>query len=680
MNNLPGRKQTGGADLHEQDVVPDLFLFPCPVVEVAPGSVYWQCQWNVCHDAYDAYALAIKSLRGRRKMERKLVVLLFAVVFGFAGHLSAQSASGIIAPSRMIDWSAAGVQGGIQNRTSVCATLSQDASASEINNAIASCSSGGVVSLQAGTYNLSSGINFAGHSNITLRGAGPDKTFLVFTGGVGCGNLSNAASVCVGGSPIYLSPTNIADWTGGFSQGSRQVTLSNVNHLKVGSIIDFDQLNDSSDPGTIFVCDTQGVCSQEGSGGEYRSNRAQNQVATVTAISGNTVMLAEGIYMPNWRSSQSPQAYWPSTTITRVGVEDLSIDNSGSSAQSAVMFASASNSWEKNVRSLNINRAHVMLWVCAHISVISNYFYGTQSSTTVEYGIEADRGSANLIANNIFQHIVSPVTVGPATGDVYAYNYMIDDYYTKSTNWQMDAFFMHGGGTGMDLIEGNEGNGYMADDIHGTHDMLTVFRNRFTGREGTKTMQTTPVMLYMGSRYFNVIGNVLGLAGYHTNYEDLTPDGTDSNHSIYTLGWAGNEGTSRSSAAPNDTRVATTLMRWGNYDVVTGAVRWNSSEVPNSLSQYANPVPSSHSLPASFFLSSQPGWWATPWGTPPWPAIGPDVTGGPGPGGHSYDIPAKRCYNNTSKDSNGILNFSAKSCYSSSPAPSAPTNLGAVAH
>jgi hypothetical protein len=665
---------------NEQVHTPDLFLFRCPVESGQSGPLYCSCYEDIHDDSYYTEALVLEGLRGRGNMSRKLSLLFLVVAFGLPGKVFAQSASGIIAPARMIDWSTAGVQGGIQNRTSTCTTLSPGATASEINSALASCPGGQVVLLQAGTYNLSSGINFSGQGGVTLRGAGPDKTSLVFTGGVGCGNLSNAASICVGGSPIYLSPTNIADWTGGFSQGSRQVTLSNVSNLKVGSIIDFDQLNDSSDPGTIFVCDAQGQCSQEGSGGEYRSNRAQNQVAIVTAISGNTVTLSEGIYMPNWRSSQSPQAYWPSTTMTGVGIEDLSIDNSGSSAQSAVMFASASNSWVKDVRTLNINRAHVMFWVCAHISVLSSYFYGTQSSTTTEYGIESDRGSANLVANNIFQHIVSPVTIGPASGNVYAYNFLIDDYYTKSTNWQMDAFFVHGGGTAMELMEGNEGNGYMGDDIHGTHTMLTVFRNRFNGREGTNTMQTTPVMLYMGSRYFNIIGNVLGLAGYHRQYEDLTPNGTDSNHSIYTLGWSGNEGSTVSRYGPDDTNVASTLMRWGNYDVVTGGVRWNSSEVPSSLSQYANPVPSSQSLPVSFFLSSQPGWWATPWGTPPWPAIGPDVTGGSGPGGHSYDIPAKRCYNNTSKDSNGILNFNAKSCYSSSPAPSAPTNLGAVAH
>ena len=67
---------------------------------------------------------------------------------------------------------------------------------------------------------------------------------------------------------------------------------------------------------------------------------------------------------------------------------------------------------------------------------------------------------------------------------------------------------------------------------------------------------------------------------------------------------------------------------------------------------------------------------ATPWGVPPWPAIGPDVTGGDvsGFGGHVNKIPAQLCYERTSK-TNGILNFNATNCYSNIAGPAAPTNL-----
>ncbi len=641
--------------------------------------LYYMC---VRYDYYGSGTFETTNLKGRAEMNRKLSLLFCVAVFGISGSMFAQNANGIIAPSRMIDWSSAGVEGGIPNRTTVCATLSPGASASQINNAISSCPSGQVVSLAAGTYNLSGMIEFYQKSGVTLRGAGSNETFLVFTGRGSCNGF--AAEICIHGSPISISsPNNLANWTGGYSQGTTQITLDNTTNLRVGDLIALDQTNDASDTGSVLFCDASGSCSSEGPGGIYRSGREESQMVTATAINGNVVTISPGLYMANWTSSKSPQAYWPTAMSTMDGIEALSIDSSSDTGSTGIQYGAgiminaATNSWVKNVRSINAGRAHVWLYLTNHCSVVDSYFYGTQNGTTSEYAIEDDRDSDSLVMNNIFQHIVSPLIIDPASGTVIAYNYTIDDwYYAASGMWP--GIMLHGGGT-LDLFEGNEGSGFQADAIHGTHNLMTLFRNRFLGWETGKTTNTIPVQVEAYSRFFNVIGNVLGEPGYHTQYEDLAPSGTNGAKSIYVLGWSTGGGGTAGNLA-DDPRVASTLMRWGNYDTVTNTTHWDSSEVPSALSQYANPVPSSQALPASFFLSSKPSWWGTPWGNPPWPAIGPDVTGGTGPGGHSYDIPAKLCYDNTSKDSNGILNFSATSCYTSSPAPAAPTNLGATAH
>lgn len=613
-------------------------------------------------------------------MKRKFFVLVCMAVVIFPAYIYSQSASGIIAPSRMINWSSAGVTGGIPNRTTICATLSPGASAAQINSAIASCPSDQVVYLNAGTYNLSSGIDFSGHSNVTLRGAGSDKTFLVFTGDASCNGLG--ADVCIAGSNSWQGgPNNTANWTGGYSKGTTQITLSNTNNLHPGSsIIVLDQLDDSSDTGGVFVCSTQGVCSTEGSGGSGRSNRAQQQIVTVTAVSGSTVTISPGLYMPNWRASQSPGAWWANQITSGDGIEDVSLDHSGSNDTTGIGFTNASNSWVKDVRSLTPNRNHVWLYIAAHITVESSYFYGTANAANESYGVEAYQSSDCLIENNIFQHITSPlVPAGTDSGTVYGYNYTIDDYRASSGNWMMAGYQPHTAGGNMSLFEGNFVNGVEIDDIHGTTDFLTFFRNRLLGQESGKTNNTMALDIEAYNRFVNVVGNVLGYPGYHKQYQDLSPNGSGCPTSIYTLGWSGQCGGTAGSV-PDDPLVLSTLFRWGNYDTVTGAVRWDSTEVPSGLSLYANPVPSTQSLPASFYLSSQPSWWSTPWGTPPWPAIGPDVTGGSGPAGHSYDIPAKLCYDNTSKDSNGILNFSATGCYKSAVAPSPPTGLITTPH
>src|SRR5688500_14383402 len=113
--------------------------------------------------------------------------LPFVVVLGVPALAQAQA---VLDPNRRTDWSQAGVTGGIPERTTICATLSPGATASQINSAIASCSNG-VVYLNAGIYNLSTGVTFNGRDNVTLRGAGPDRTILRVAAPDSCGGVSS---------------------------------------------------------------------------------------------------------------------------------------------------------------------------------------------------------------------------------------------------------------------------------------------------------------------------------------------------------------------------------------------------------------------------------------------------------------------------------------------------------
>ena len=82
--------------------------------------------------------------------------------------------------------------------------------------------------------------------------------------------------------------------------------------------------------------------------------------------------------------------------------EDLTIDGSGSSAQSNVTFGAAANCWMQNVKSLYGLRDHVVLWYAAHISVVDSYFYGLHAYGTTAYGMETDSSSTSLIASRYF--------------------------------------------------------------------------------------------------------------------------------------------------------------------------------------------------------------------------------------------------------------------------------------
>src|SRR6266516_7729761 len=162
------------------------------------------------------------------------------------------------------------------------------------------------------------------------------------------------------------------------------------------------------------------------------------------------------------------------------------------------------------------------------------------------------------------------------------------------------------------------------------------------------------------NRLVHLVGNVLGTAGFHTTYEDSqTASGTPGNvnGSIYVLGYTGVQETT---PLGYDSKTVSTLLRWGNFDYATNQTHWNSAEIPAG-----NAVPATHTLPSSLFLSSRPNWW----GTMPWPAIGPDVTGGQDPTGHVYKIPAQVCFNNSLKNADGTLIFNANNCYNDPVAP-----------
>ena len=192
---------------------------------------------------------------------------------------------------------------------------------------------------------------------------------------------------------------------------------------------------------------------------------------------------------------------------------------------------------------------------------------------------------------------------------------------------------------------------FTADYFHGNTVFGTAFRNYLLGSDLGRIDNLIAFTLTSWNRYWNVVGNVLGSPGVTTAY-------TGAHKAVYKLGWGyGN--------LPNDPLVETTLLRWGNYDTVNAATRWLASEVPSGLSEYANAVPVTQSLPPSLYLSAAPSWWPA---SKPWPAIGPDVRGGniEGLGGHVYSIPARDCYvkmGGPVDGSGGALTFNAASCY-----------------
>jgi hypothetical protein len=541
------------------------------------------------------------------------------------------------APEQRIDWSHAGVvkpdgtQGIPDASTGTrCATLSPSNTVAEINAAIASCSNKGSllsknqeVYLQAGTYTLASSIVFDTTRNVTLRGAGrgtgPGATILHFTAG--------SIGISAGANLIYqpVDTTRVRNWVAGYAQGTTVITLDSITGITAGNVLLLDQLNDDAVPGMNVPLSSVDVTSNytvNGGTGASRAGgtRAQMQYVKVTAIdpTKNQVTISPGLYMPSWRSSQVPQAYfWSNTWAEMNGVEDLTIENAGS-AVSNLAFSNCYNCWARNIQSTNSTNSHLQTFETARIEVRDSYFYGTQTGGGDSRGVIMLLSSDQLVISNIFEHVTMAISLMGTEGSVVAYNFMTGMDFTVYPNIMMHGLATESGYNSMNLFEGNYSNQVAMDNNHGAGSRNTVFRNRLTGWETGRIHTTLPVIVGYMNHYENIIGNLLGKTGIQDTYETSSSNNLHPDTSVYGLGYW--QGSWSPTAKPYDPRVVSTLLRHGNYDYVSNATVWDPS--------IAN-----HTLPASLYLSTKPAWW----GANPWPAFDP---GSPAASDNYLNLPA----------------------------------------
>lgn len=705
---------------------------------------------------------------------RRLPFLALAVLL-VPQFCAAQAWSAFLDPSRAVTWQGnAGFT--IPGYTVACSTqpslttgsANAAANTTAIQNSIASCNSThNVVNLPAGTYYINALTISA--NNVVVRGAGSSapgnvcaagSTCLIENSSVACGGTGLNAGICVTSSPYYYSQSSQANpgsgsrqcsWTAGYAQGSTSITINSCgatptsNGLVVGEMIAMDQANDSSDNGGIFLCDswTYSVSgdtqpctvndigdpdqNQDGRSitiGGLHYTMSQKQIALITSVSGSgtgpyTVGITPGVYFNNIRSSQEPGVWFPSF-MTEAGLEDFYVDGSAVSGAN-ITITGCYECWVNGIASYNAGRAHILLNNEANAVVRNSYFFQSQSHSEESYTVEFEQTSADLVENNIMQQLTNPIMSGNTSGSVIDYNLAIGGVYV-SPNYLQSSYSSHNAGNDMNLYEGNNLLNISTDDTWGSSNTETYFRNFLAAWQHQSSgpyYNTSSFIDRAYSRVHNLIGNVLGQPGYHTNYQSYATSTTGGVNqslvsvSIYSLGWTGEaETTAGTCGTPQcDSVVFPTLMRWGNWDTVNGATQWNSTEASPAAVSFVNANFSSsyfstlaHTLPNSLFYSSTPSWWPS---GKAWPPIGPDVTtgnigtcsGGSYPGAqatsasqctggslttgqwasHAVSIPAQDCYLNVMQgvpDGTGsMLGFSASACYAGAGTPTPTGSL-----
>lgn len=529
---------------------------------------------------------------------------------GTDGGSGGSPGSSFIPPARRIDWSLSGVPGGIPTRTTACATIdaaaygngTQDATGA-INTAIQNCPAGQVVMLTAGSFLLQSAVQFHFKSDVTLRGAGPDKTVL----------LPGGKAILLGDdNPTALTATVVS----GATKGSTSLTLSATDNLSVGTMIKIDRDNAPSGPNDPTDSDLV----QPNPGTLYASpdpNREIKQLAIVTAIKGNVVTISPPLI---WDFTSKPALLYFPGKISGSGVEDLKIDHSQGGDGESFNFDQGYGCWVKNVSSYKPGGYHSVESNSLNCEVRDSYFddsktYGPDNAGMALYGTN----TAWKIENNVFYKTFPGIELQlSSSGNYMGYNY---GYNVADGASESGVMFddNHGAHDMMNLWEGNVGEMYQSDAYFGSASHGTLFRNYFTADNPTTKDNLKAVSLDRWCYYYNIAGNVLGNPSLpSTAVYEITQDGYSYGIPvIYQLGYPNMGNTSLTSydgrSPPGlDAKVKSTVIRYKNYDYVHKAVWTDSASIPDQA------------LPASLYYSAKPGWWPA---ATPWPPIGPDVTG-----------------------------------------------------
>ena len=358
--------------------------------------------------------------------------------------------------------------------------------AAAITNALSACGPNQYVLLGPGIFTLSTAINFPCQLRpgiSVLRGSGANSTFLSFTGsGFNCGGFGTAYICIMSTDGTYPGGAHtVYNWTGGYSKGSTQITLSSVANITPNkTLLVLNQCDtgysgsncgtgSSVDNGKLFrlrsqVYSNSTGCSFNGPDGQtWRGQTAwQTEWVTVTAINpggcgATCVSISQPLKHPNWASGQSPQAV-VIQPVPQDGVENLAIDGTTAGSGTGIFFYNAYQGWVSGVKLTNITTWFINNVDVSHMVFQNNYLYHANCSPTGcdPYGVRIQGGGDNLVQNNLIEQVrIATSTDGPSSGDVFAYNFSVNQFYPS--DFMFGAFWNHSAGDDFQLLGGKRG-------------------------------------------------------------------------------------------------------------------------------------------------------------------------------------------------------------------------------
>jgi hypothetical protein len=350
----------------------------------------------------------------------------------------------ILTPDRMTVWDP-GVPGGIsvpsENIINVIDFGADSTGKADCKDAITRAieavpSEGGVVYFPAGSYYFSGTISI-GKNNVVIRGDGYDKTKL----------LHDHTGLCF--DVVAYKRGQWQNLPGGFTKGSKTVTVDDGSKFTVGAFAEIQQTNDPA----LMYTDQAWIQSW--------ADNAVGQLFEVVNVEGNSVTFRTPLHY-DVRSDLSPQIR-PQGFVRGVGFENFYIERL-QEGNSTFQFKNAAYCWVRNIESYHTRKSHITNNTTIGCEFRDSYFhhsfsYGDGGSGYgVEFGFHSTDG---LCENNIFDSLRHAMMVHIGTvGCVFGYNYSINPVQGEgetnlNTGWDPPDISLHGHYAQMNLFEGN---------------------------------------------------------------------------------------------------------------------------------------------------------------------------------------------------------------------------------
>ena len=315
-------------------------------------------------------------------------------------------------------------------------------------------SSGVIIKFPKGSFVFNQPITLP--SNTVLTGEGANSTQLIFDLGgtdhaitvAGSANASNAS---------LLTATATKDQT--FLQ------IENSSSFQVGDWIKVNQ-RDSD-----LVTDAWA----EGKVG---------QIVQIENISNNRIFLSSPLRR-SYLLSNNPiiRQFLP---VENVGISCLKIerrDNTAPMQASNIIFRYAVNSWVSAIESMNCTFSHIEARFSSNLKIEKSYLHDAFEfgGGGRGYGVMVHLMSNEvLVENNVFERLRhSMILQAGANGNVLAYNYSFDPYWTSFPADAAGDIVLHGNYIYANLFEQNIVQNIVIDNSHGPNGPNNTFlRNR----------------------------------------------------------------------------------------------------------------------------------------------------------------------------------------------------------